>query len=201
MPSQRRRPDPTPVVVAAAVVGALALSGALACEPAPLCEVKEAVVVPDGWAFVDPAADALWPAPEGAALCTAEDIQVQNFGVDEAVEVDTRFGCGWATVSQPTLVDLDAGDDVQVRVFYFSQLTFPAAQAEVAIALDGEVVSSTLVDIPSSSGLIAPRLTLTRAVPAGSLAHFHVGNHGDNSWNLIELARISEAECPADAGP
>lgn len=180
------------VVFAAAVVVGLS-----ACpEPVPLCEVADDAVTAKGWTFVPPDEDTMWPAPAGAATCTLDDIQVQSFGVDDAIEVDTRFGCGWATVSQPTLVDMKAGDDVQVRVFYFSQATFPTAQAEVAIALDGEIVAATLIDIPTSSGLYAPRFKLARDVPKGSTALFHVGNHGDNSWNLIELSRISEGPCP-----
>jgi hypothetical protein len=150
-----------------------------------------------GWTFVEPADDTLWPAPADAALCDADDIQVQSFGVDDAIEIDTRFGCGWATVEQPIAVDLVAGDDVQARVFYFSQATFPAAQAEVAIALDGAIVVTERVDIPTGSGLLAPRITLDRDVAAGSRAAFHIGNHGDNSWNLIELARLRQVVCPA----
>ncbi len=187
-------------LVALVVVAVAVVAGVGGC-PEPTCEVKTPIVDPRGWTFVEPADDPLWPAPDGAATCTANDIQSQPFGDDEALEIDTRFGCGWATVSQPTLVDLKAGDDVQVRVFYFSQATFPAAEAEVAIALDGEVVSSSLVAIPTASDLIAPRITLARDVPSGSTALFHVGNHGDNSWNLIELSRIGAGPCPEPAAP
>ena len=169
---------------------------AAGCPPAAICEEKTPAVDPLQWSFVDNADDPLWPAPAGTPVCTADEIQVQSFGADDAVEIDTRFGCGWATVSQPLLQDLRAGDDVQVRVFYFSQASFPQAQAEVALALDGDIVVSELIDIPSSSGLLAPRITLERDVDKGSLAHFHIGNHGDNSWNLIELALISAGPCP-----
>lgn len=174
--------------------------GVTACEPeAPLCESTASLVDPAAWTFVAPETDALWPAPEGSATCGPEDVQIQSFGEDDAVEIDTRFGCGWATVEQPTLVDLHAGDEVQVRVFYFSQATFPEAQAEVAIAFDEDIVSTTLVDIPTESDLIAPRVPIERDVPAGSTARFHVGNHGDNSWNLIELSQIFSAPCPEPA--
>ena len=154
------------------------------------------MVDPAAWAFVPNEQDPLWPAPEGAALCSADEIQVQNFGEDQAVEVDTRFGCGWATVEQPIGVDLKKGDELQIRVFYFSQASFPQDTAEVAIAIDGDVVSSTIVDIPTSSDIIKPRVVVDRDIAAGSMALFHIGNHGDNSWNLIELSRIDSAPCP-----
>ena len=189
------RPPARPFAAAVAVVVVVVVPLA-GCPLAPVCEVKTPTVDPLGWSFVDNADDALWPAPAGTPTCTADEIQVQSFGADDAVEIDTRFGCGWATVSQPLQQDLRAGDDVQVRVFYFSQASFPQDQAEVAVALDGDIVMSELVEIPSSSGLLAPRVTLARDVAKGSLAHFHIGNHGDNSWNLIELLLISEGPCP-----
>lgn len=168
-----------------------------ACEPQPLCEVNDDLVVADGWTFVEPANDPIWSLPADTTACGPDEIQVQSFGVDEAVEIDTRFGCGWATVSQPIAADLAAGDELQARVFYFSQVTFPTAEAEIAIAIDGDVVAQSTIEIPTSSGLFAPRVTLDRAVAAGALAHFHIGNHGDNSWNLIELSRIRSEVCPA----
>lgn len=178
------------------VVFALVGLGLVGCAPPPVCEQKTPTVDPLAWSFVPNDEDPLWPAPADAATCSADEIQVQSFGIDDAVEIDTRFGCGWATVSQPLQQNLRVGDDLQVRVFYFSQASFPEAQAEVAIALDGDIVVSELVDIPSSSGLLAPRVSLQRDVERGSLAHFHIGNHGDNSWNLIELSLISASPCP-----
>jgi hypothetical protein len=163
-----------------------------------MCTVKEPLVVADGWTFVSATEDTLWPAPDDAALCEESDIQIASFGADDGVEIDTRSGCGWATVSQPIARPLSTGDRVQVRVFYFTQATFPAASAEVAIAVNGDIVVSESVPIPTSSGLLAPVVVVDHDVEAGALAHFHVGNHGDNSWNLIELARVHEAPCKAE---
>jgi hypothetical protein len=168
---------------------------ALSCAPPPVCTGKDPLVAADDWTFVEPTDDTLWPAPPDAALCAASDIQVASFGADDAVEIDTRFGCGWATVSQPLALPLVAGDQIQMRVFYFAQATFPADTAEVALALDGDVVVREVVSIPAASGLIAPVVSVARDIAAGALAHFHVGNHGDNSWNLIELSRVFDAPC------
>lgn len=168
------------------------------CAPAPVCETKQPLVDASSWRLVPPADDTLWPPPADAPLCAPEDVQVASFGDDDAVEIDTRFGCGWATVEQPIALALTAGDAVQVRVFYFSQGTFPAAEAEVAVALGDAVIARQRVPIPSSSGLFAPRVVLEGDVAAGTPARFHVGNHGDNSWNLIELSRIVSGPCAGD---
>lgn len=172
----------------------VATSGSSGCAP-PECEFQEPLVFAEGWRFVPPTEDVLWPPPPDAPVCTVDDIQVATFGEDEAVEIDTRLGCGWATVEQALGVGLAAGDRVQVRIFYFAQATFPAAEAEVAVALGDDVIVSERVPIPSSSGLVAPRVVIDRAVAAGTPARFHVGNHGDNSWNLIELSRVYTAAC------
>jgi hypothetical protein len=165
------------------------------CE-GPQCEVQADLVDGEAWRFVPPEEDTMWPAPEGAAVCEEEAIQIQPLGDDIAVEIDTRFGCGWATVEQPINADINVGDELQVRVFYFSQATFPEAQAQVAIAIDDDVIMDERVDIPTSSGLLAPRIVIDKAYPRGAVARFHIGNHGDNSWNLVELSRVEVAACP-----
>jgi hypothetical protein len=183
--------------VACVLVFGPAVAGAQ-CEPPAMCTEKAALVDADGWSFVAPDADPLWPAPDDAVPCGESDIQVASFGADEAVEVDTRFGCGWATVTQPLRSSLAAGDQVQIRIFYFAQSTFPQSVANVAVALDDTLIVDEYVDVPAASGLIAPVVVLDRAVDAGAPARFHVGNHGDNSWNLIELSRVFATPCADD---
>jgi hypothetical protein len=170
------------------------------CGSGPQCEEATALVAGDAWTFVEPNADVLWVAPADAARCESSDLQVQTFGDDVALEVDTRLGCGWATAMQPLRADIVEGDELQVRVFYFSQATFPAAQAEVAIAIGADIVMRELVDIPTESGLIAPRLPVLRDATAGTPVQFHIGNHGDNSWNLVELSAITRVPCE-NSGP
>ncbi len=170
------------------------------CGAGPQCETATALVAGDAWTFVEPSADVLWAAPPEAARCASSALQVQTFGDDVALEVDTRLGCGWATAMQPLRADIVEGDELQVRVFYFSQATFPAAQAEVAIAIGADIVMRELVDIPTTSGLIAPRLPVLRNASAGTPVHFHIGNHGDNSWNLVELSAITRVPCDS-SGP
>lgn len=174
-----------------AIIG-VALMG---CEPPATCESFVDVIDAEAWTFVAPEDDTLWPAPDDAELCEASDVQVQPVGDDLAVEIDTRFGCGWATAEQALAEDIDADDELQIRIFYFSQSSFPAAEAEVAVAIDDEILVSERIAIPTSSGLLAPRVTPARAHAAGAPIRFHIGNHGDNSWNLVEVARVRKAPC------
>lgn len=169
---------------------------AAGCSPAvSVCEDKSPIVDVRAWRFVEPTDDVLWPAPAGAALCTADDVQVQPVGDALALEIDTRLGCGWATATQPTLRDLRVGDRVQTQIFYFPQSSFPAAEAELAIAIDGDIVMREVIAIPAPSGLLQPAFVIGRDVDAGAAVSFHVGNHGDNSWNLVELAVVTDVAC------
>lgn len=147
------------------------------------------------WRLLAPEEDPFDP-PADAELCTAEDIRMEPFGNGPiAVDIDTVTGCGWATVEQETLADLVAGDEVQLRIFYFSQTTFPEAEATVAIAFNGEPFFSVQVPIPTTSTLEAPLLAVDRDIRAGTKVQFHVGNHGDNSWNLLEVSRTRKVFC------
>jgi hypothetical protein len=177
-------------------VALLAACSVCACQTEPsTCETLEPVADVDSWAFVDPTDDVVWPAPADAVLCTDDDVQVQPIGDATALEIDTRFGCGWATVVQPLLVEARAGDVLRLQIFYFPQASFPEAVANVAFAVDGDVVVSLDVPIPAPAGVLAPEVVLTRDVPAGAPIAFHVGNHGDNSWNLTRADLVRTTTC------
>ena len=166
----------------------------------PECEEKLEVVDMTAWRLLEPAEDPFSP-PDDAEFCTAEeDIRMEPFGSSGpiALDVDTVRGCNWATVEQETTEDIAAGDEIQLRVFYFSQSTFPSAEANVAVAFDGEVFWSVQVPIPTSSKLEAPLLKAERDVPRGTKVQFHVGNHGDNSWNLLEVSRTRKVFCAVE---
>ncbi len=184
-----RRAGPVVVVVAGLLMVGVGCEG-------PRCEQKEPLTDPEAWSFVDPVDDALWPPPPDAAVCDADALQLQAFGDDVAVEIDTRFGCGHATVAQPISAALRTGDEVQIRIFHFAQASFPADVAEVAVAIDDEILLQARVPIPTDAGLLSSRVPVGRDHAVGSVARFHVGNHGDNSWNLVELSRVVVGPCP-----
>lgn len=184
---------------AAAVVVLVEGVSALAACSQPECEEKADLVAMDGWRLLGAEDDPFSP-PADAALCTDDDIRMEPFGVGgpTALDVDTSSGCGWATLEQQLVLPLEAGDAVQLRVFYFSQTRFPAAEAHLAVTLGDDELWSTSVPIPTGSALEAPRIELTDAFATGTPARFHVGNHGDNSWNLLELSRVRKVFCSDD---
>ena len=184
-------------ILVACLVGTEAL--AAGCTPAvAVCEDKASLVDVRAWRFVEPADDALWPALNDAALCNAGDVQVKPVGDALALEINTRFGCGWATATQTTPRALRVGDRVQTQIFYFPQSSFPTAVAEIAIAIDDEIVVQETLEIPAPSGLLQPVIVVDQDVDVGADVSFHIGNHGDNSWNLVEFAVVRSVPCDDD---
>ena len=176
----------------ALIVLTLALAGC----PAPECEEKTDLFDMAAWQLVAPADDPFAP-PADAAHCTIDDVRMEPFGSGGpiALDVDTRTGCGWATLTQGTRIDLAAGDDVLSRLFYFSQTTFPADLAHVVLRFGDTDLWQFEVPIPTANKLEFPTVKLDRDVPAGTPAFFHVGNHGDNTWNLLEVSQVRKVYC------
>ena len=95
--------------------------------------------------------------------------------------------CNWLTLAQPSLRDIRAGDEVEIRMRH-AQLTSPVGgRARMmfvvgdAVALDYEVPIPNVFEFPSETW-IAPK-----DYPAGTQLLFHVDNHGSNEYMLIEV--------------
>jgi hypothetical protein len=190
-PGARER-DVRRVVISAAVIASV-----LAC-PAPECEDKLDLVDMTAWELLAPNDDPFVP-PADAPLCTDDNILMQPFGSGEstALDVETRAGCGWATLAQASAADLVAGDVLFSRLFYFSQTAFPSAEADVALRFGDDDMWRLTVPIPAPSKLEFPSITIAHDVPAGTTVLFHIGNHGSNSWNLLEVSRVRRVSCPS----
>jgi hypothetical protein len=185
---------------AAAALCAVALWGG--CAEEPLCDETTPLVDMEAFTLVEPTDDPFEPSAN-AALCTGDEVRAEPFGNGPvALDVDTNDACGWATVVQPSLVDLAEDDHVLPRVFYFSQQTFPAAIAQLAVRIGDETIWSHPVEIPTGSDVVAPELAPALQAAEGTPIYFHIGNHGANVWSLLELFRSRRVPCAsqADAG-
>jgi hypothetical protein len=112
---------------------------------------------------------------------------------EDALEVRTEF-CNYLSVSQQSLLDLEAGIALEL-VLSHSALNFNApATAHMAVSIGGNPLWETTVEIPSESDLIKQELTLPFAVQRGDTIEVHLHNHGDNTWTFHSL----DAFVPAD---
>lgn len=188
------------------VVGALALVVVVCAGcPGETCEEKADLVAMDGWTLVAADDDPFGPADRPA--CGEDRVRMEPFGVGGpiALDIDTGFGCGWATAKQRLAEDLEPGDRLNVHVWVETQTEFAGETstvdalvfAELALAFDDETFWSTSVQIPVSAYLEgASDAPIEKTIPAGTEVFFHLGNHGANTWSLVELSRVRDAPCP-----
>ena len=138
------------------------------------------------WQVV-PLADSPFEVPTEARPCPLGDTaRYEDLGGEPTFAVET-LDCDYATVSQPLLTRLDQGESVSLRFWNF-QLTRPAGStAKVVVQLDNDVIWQTEIEIPSPSGLTTSSWIAPQRYPKGTPIYFHVKNHGQNEYNLVEV--------------
>lgn len=177
------------------VLGALTGS---ACTP-PSCPegpLLTSLIDHERWTPVASAEDPFEPA-EGAEIFPCEErvMTVEQLGDRTSWSVITGT-CNWATVSQPLPRELHEGDELRVEVFWFSQQDFPGAVATVGLATGDEIVLAHPVPVPGPGSLLDVTIRVPRDVPEGAPLCFHVGNHGTNSWNLLDVSLVEQPVRP-----
>jgi len=96
--------------------------------------------------------------------------------------------CNWITLEQPSLRAIRAGDQIEVRTRH-SPLTAPVpGEAHIAFVIGDEQILDYVVAIPTDSDFPEPPAWISpKDYPAGTPLLFHVDNHGQNEYMLIEV--------------
>ncbi len=112
-----------------------------------------------------------------------------GFGLEDGFfEVESDV-CRYGAFSQATLAPIRAGDTVDFLLLHENLVSdTPNAQAHIAVAFGDDIVYETLIDIPAEANFLDEQWVSTLEVPEGTPVHFHVHNHGINSYRLVELA-------------
>ena len=122
-------------------------------------------------------------------MCPPEEYGVEELPDGPWFDVKTRE-CGYLTVEQPILEEVPEGATLRVRVWHFAatvgQGTFYLA---MAIGEPAEVIWEGSVEVPTDKGgLLYDEFITPRAMTMGETAYWHISNHGDNTWGLIEFS-------------
>ena len=96
--------------------------------------------------------------------------------------------CNWLTLEQPSLRDIRAGDEVEIRMRH-SALTapVPGGQARMMFTVGDEIALEYDVLIPSDFQFPSIVWTAPKDYRQGTQLLFHVDNHGSNEYMLIEV--------------
>jgi hypothetical protein len=130
----------------------------------------------------DPFADRL---PEVA--CAPDAAVPEVLSETLAYGVDTGR-CNYLTARQTTLTHVAAGESVVIRLWHFELDAPNPGEAHAVALLDGLPLLDRRIPIPSPGGLVKVEVPIDRAIAAGAPVHFHLHNHGANSWALVEVS-------------
>jgi hypothetical protein len=138
------------------------------------------------WKLLDSADDPFADRPP-EVQCDPTGAASELLGGEDSFGVDTGT-CGYATVRQPSRDYVAEGETLRIRLWHFT-LTAPApAEGHAVVQLDDTTLLDEHVAIPATGALIKREIKAPRAFPAGVPVLFHIHNHGDNSWALVEVS-------------
>lgn len=166
------------------VVGMVAC-GDPAPEPSLVCAAPASVVADaTAWRVTTDADDVFGPRAD-RCLPAAHATEVQ--GDLRWHELDTST-CSGATLTQTTLVDLCADQDVRVDVWLFP-LRVADGPFSVTIAFGDDAGDLAQFDVASSDEgqWLEFVATPTVDLPAGSPLWLSIANHGANTWNVFDV--------------
>ncbi|MDB4986920.1 MAG: hypothetical protein JWN04_2098 [Myxococcaceae bacterium] len=147
---------------------------------------RVSLVLHELWTRLEPVDDPFDDRPQ-VVDCTWGATMAETLSDERAFGVDTGF-CNYLTVTQPTLWRVAAGSSLKVRLWHFELSAPEPAEAHTAVLVDGLTVMDEQVAIPGPGALLVRVLRAPRDIPAGAPVHFHLHNHGANSWALVELS-------------
>ena len=125
--------------------------------------------------------------------CPPEAVTIEVTDDGLYLDVDTT-SCSWTTVSQTSLMALSAGDTLRVWAFRWANVTADG-QARFVVAAGDPPVTLWEVhpELPNDrSELYYEDVPVGYDLPAGTQLYWHVANHGQNVWSMIQLLRVHD---------
>ena len=170
-----------PLVLGALVLGCSASSAAPSDPPLGY----EPLVALDDWQGVERDDDPFVTDAEAVAACARPGFRVEP--EQSWLEIDTTI-CSWVTVTGSARFGVERGQELKLEVSHFD-LDAPApTDAELRLRLGSCDAWSTTIPIPSTADLLTDEIASPCALEAGDTVWFHLRNHGQNSYQLRNLA-------------
>ena len=110
---------------------------------------------------------------------------------DGVLEIETNL-CNYASLTQPSLASVEAGDTLDLLVYHSALAAPEPAEAHISILLGADVIWEANIPIPSISEIYSSTLTAPSAAPAGTPVVIHLHNHGGNAWKVAHLKRMGD---------
>jgi hypothetical protein len=170
-------------------VSALPILGISAGQPAPALPphaARTSLIDPRLWTQLGPEEDPFEDRPD-LVECAVDGVAPEFLTDELTYGVDTGR-CNYVTARQPAQTHVTVGETVVVRLWHFALTAPNPGEAHAVVDIDGLRLLDQRVPIPAPGGLIKVAVPLQRSVAAGAPVHFHLHNHGANSWALVEVS-------------
>lgn len=158
------------------------------CGPVePLDREPIALVRHPSWELVPENEDIFLPLRPDDWFCDPSAFRFEILEGHPSVEVKSEL-CNFLTIRQPIREPVRQGDELYIRLAHFT-LNMPAgALAYMAVSANGCVLWEAQRRIPTGPALIEARFPAPFPMPDGTPVYFHVQNHGQNTYHLLEIS-------------
>jgi len=154
----------------------------------PLFRERTALIDHERFELMAEASDPFDDRPSDASQCASSAYLAEDLGGERVFSVRTE-SCSYATFVQPSLAPVRRGEFLNARLWHFALNAPDAAEAHVVAGIDetGDGLEER-IPIPAEGAMIRKSWQAPRDYPAGTPVYFHVHNHGNNEYLLIELS-------------
>jgi hypothetical protein len=184
----------------------IACKGADGCASSP-CEATawtELGEVGLPGSFFLPATDPFSPLRGAGHFCDPIGYGFEELAGEGSYGIESGF-CNYVTAVQPSMTAIEPGDEVLIRLWHFALTAPDPGDAYIALQIGDRMLWQAMLPIPCRGGLIGvapggdcpdnvrpavvdpPVFTADFSAPAGTPVYFHVQNHGENGYNLLEI--------------
>jgi hypothetical protein len=168
-----------------ALAGALPLGCKGGAPSEPAAQGLQPLVAYDAWSGVEREADPFVIDAGAVPDCLGPGFYAEpDLGW---VEIDTAE-CSWVTLRASAAAAVKGGSRLRVVVSHYDLDAPEPARAELKLAFGACEIWSKTVDIPGLAAVYEQELDSPCASERGGPVLFHLDNHGQNTWQLQELA-------------
>ena len=156
-------------------------------EPAPKepNATFQTLVPLEGWTSLARTADPFVTDPDQAPACVGPGFRLET-DFDQ-LELDTG-SCNWVTLSGSALFDLSADQPLQLEFSHYNLDAAAPATAELKLAFPDCDVWAMQLAIPGEAAVYKEQFASPCALQAGQSVLFHLHNHGQNTYQVQDLA-------------
>lgn len=96
--------------------------------------------------------------------------------------------CSFLGLHQPSAFRVAAGHRIDLAFSHDRLLAEEPSEGHVAVMLGDLVLWDDTIAIPAEPARFTHSVVVDAAIPAGTPVVLHLHNHGDNTWNFVDIS-------------